>query len=432
MSHGQEGRLNIVHLTAHVGGGIGKALSSLIAGDQGSTHHVVCLEQPEKPQSVTQLQQLGAEVTVCPEPAMLAHILRQADIVQLEWWNHPATLQCLAGLDHLPLRLLSWCHVSGLFNPVLPQQLLSLCDKVVLTSPCSLQAASIASLQAVRPAQLAVISSGSGFAEQPLPARRADEPLQLGYLGSLNFSKLHPRYVSYFSQVALPLTIRMAGDVLNQHSLQQQAVAIGKPDLLQFEGFTAQPARFLASINVLPYLLNPSHYGTAENALLEAMAMGVVPIVLANPAEQAVVRHGETGFVINSAKEMAHTLQQLQQAPDWRLAIGQAASVQVREQFTSQAMAAAFARCYQAVLQQDKQARPFSQAIGSSPEQWFLSCQPHPQHFLQQQWPQLLAGDGRYALLEKTKGSVFHFHDHFPHNPALADWSRALACCNDN
>lgn len=138
MSHGQEGRLNIVHITAHVGGGIGKALSSLIVRDQGSTHHVVCLEQPEKPQSVTQLQQFGAEVTVCPEPAMLVHILRPADIVQLEWWNHPATLQCLAGLDHLSLRLLSWCHVSGLFNPVLPQQLLSLCDKVVLTSSCSL------------------------------------------------------------------------------------------------------------------------------------------------------------------------------------------------------------------------------------------------------------------------------------------------------
>jgi hypothetical protein len=206
---------------------------------------------------------------------MLAHILHQADIVQLEWWNHPATLQCLAGLDHLPMRLLSWCHVSGLFNPVLPQALLSLCDKVVLTSSCSLQAASIASLQAVQPDKLEVISSGSGFAEQPLPPRHADDPLQLGYLGSLNFSKLHPRYVSYFSQVAQPLTIRMAGDVLNQQVLQQQAVAIGKPDLLQFEGFTAQPAQFLASINVLPYLLNPGHYGTAENALLEAMARGL-------------------------------------------------------------------------------------------------------------------------------------------------------------
>lgn len=134
MQQGQERQLNIVHLTAHAGGGIGKALSSLIAGASGISHHVVCLEYPEKPQSIMQLQQAGAEVTVCPEPAMLAHILHQADIVQLEWWNHPATLQCLAGLDHLPMRLLSWCHVSGLFNPLLPQALLALCDQVVLTS----------------------------------------------------------------------------------------------------------------------------------------------------------------------------------------------------------------------------------------------------------------------------------------------------------
>jgi hypothetical protein len=47
MPQGQERQLNIVHLTAHVGGGIGKALSSLIAGAGGIAHHVVCLEQPE-------------------------------------------------------------------------------------------------------------------------------------------------------------------------------------------------------------------------------------------------------------------------------------------------------------------------------------------------------------------------------------------------
>lgn len=426
--------LTIVHLTAHLGGGVGKAMCSLVAGGgQGVRHHFLCLERPEKQLWIEQLRELGAQVSVCPDQAQLEHILRQADVVQLEWWNHPATLHCLAGLDGIPMRLVSWCHVSGLFSPVLPLGLLEVCDQVVLTSACSLQAEGIAKLQARRPHRLRVISSGSGLANQPIPERAVSQPLQAGYLGSLNFSKLHPRYVEYFRLVAdKTLAIRMAGDVLNQALLQEQAASIGRPGLLQFEGFTARPGEFLSQINVLPYLLNPTHYGTAENALLEAMAMGVLPIVLANPAEQAIVQHGHTGFVIETPQEMAQILHMLQQDPARRLEMGLAAARQVRAQFTDTAMAESFAACYQDLMSQDKRMHAFSLAIGSQPEQWFLSCQPQPQQFLQQQWSALLSGDGRYAVLEQTKGSVFHFHDCFPDNEPLSGWSRALACINAN
>ncbi|MBA4706818.1 glycosyltransferase family 4 protein [Aquitalea aquatica] len=434
MSRAVSDMLTIVHLTAHLGGGVGKAMCSLVAGSgQGVKHHFLCLERPEKQVWIEQLRALGALVSVCPDREQLVHILQQADVVQLEWWNHPATLHCLAGLDAIPMRLVSWCHVSGLFNPVLPLGLLEVCDQVVLTSACSLQAEGVAKLQAERPHRFRVISSGSGLANQAVPQRSANQPLRAGYLGSLNFSKLHPRYVEYFHLVAdQTLAIRMAGDVLNQTLLQAQAASIGRPGLLQFEGFTSRPGEFLSQINVLPYLLNPTHYGTAENALLEAMAMGVLPIVLANAAEQAIVQHGQTGFVIESAQDMADVLHLLQQNPERRLEMGLAAARQVRAQFTDQAMAQAFAACYQDLLSQDKSTHAFSQAIGSQPAQWFLSCQPQPQQFLQQQWGQLLSGDGRYAVLEQTKGSVFHFHDCFPDNEQLSCWSKALACISAN
>jgi len=46
------------------------------------------------------------------------------------------------------------------------------------------------------------------------------------------------------------------------------------PERIEFCGETAEPAAALSDADIFFYPLQPDHYGTAENALIEAMSLG--------------------------------------------------------------------------------------------------------------------------------------------------------------
>ena len=46
----------------------------------------------------------------------------------------------------------------------------------------------------------------------------------------------------------------------------------------------------------LLYILNRNHYGSAENILIEAMSLGVIPIVLNNDVEKTMSKTKKMGF----------------------------------------------------------------------------------------------------------------------------------------
>ncbi|MEI6415053.1 MAG: glycosyltransferase [Pseudomonadota bacterium] len=183
--------------------------------------------------------------------------------------------------------------------------------------------------------RLAVVSSGGGFGDFTEPNLDESEPLSVGYLGSLNFSKLHPEFVDYLAAVNLPnFRVRLIGDLLNRDILEQQSTRAGRPDLLEFRGYTQDVAAELRHVNVLAYLLNPRHYGTAENALLEAMSMGIVPIVLDNAAERNIVEHLCTGLVVRSPREFSEAVTWLENNPRKRVEIGRQAADTLDPQIT--------------------------------------------------------------------------------------------------
>ncbi len=425
--------INVVHLTAHLGGGVGKALSELAAAHSATEgqirHSIICLEPPEKSQFIKAIRNHGVEVTIAPDSSQLAQHIADADIVQIEWWNHPVTIAALYALPNLPMRLIAWCHVSGLCNPVIPAGLVDASQRFILTSPCSRAVPAIHRASLAHPSKIDVISSAAGIERLPPANRRLrNNKLSVGYLGSLNFAKLHPNFVPWMAAVPQPdFRVSLIGDPVNQTVLQRQAEACGRPDLFDFRGYTTDTVGELATLDVLAYLLNPRHYGTAENALVESMAIGVVPIVLNNPAERYIVEHGVTGLILSSGDELPTAMDWLSHNPDERCAIGDRASHAVRQKFTCAALGSAFRRHYLSVKNEAKMAVSFPDIFGSNPADWFLRCQGESK---------LYGADGTLNLLpnqdiphdqfEHSKGSVFHFHRQFPDDPRLGAWSKAL------
>lgn len=419
----------VLHLTPHLGGGVGRALSGLIAHANASVaHSIACLEKPEKNQFIESIRRYGCEVTVSPSMERLEELVRDADILHLEWWNHPATIECLCRLPSLPVRLLIWSHVSGLYNPIIPPKLILSAHRFIFTSQCSFEAREVADLAPQLGERLGVVSSSGGFAGLPEPQGEAKGGLEVGYIGSLNFAKLHPRYVEFLAGVEIPgFKVKLIGDLTNRDELNLQCDAFGKHGMLDFRGYTTDIVSELASINVLAYLLNPEHYGTTENALLEAMAMGIVPVVLDNMAERRIVEDRVTGIIVRSPQEFTKAIEWLSKNPKERASLGIRAAKSVREKFTAERMEASLNLHYHAVMLQEKRRVAFTEIFGTNPAQWFLSCQSSPEIFESDGRISLVPAEMQsYGLFEKTKGTVFHFHNYFPNDMKLAQWAKGL------
>lgn len=425
--------MKVLHLTAHLGGGVGKALSGLVlqagASDSGVGHEIVTFEEQEKTQFIDLIKSHGGKVAVCPSHGQLQELVHDADVVQLEWWNHPATLGALCTTPFPPMRLLVWSHISGLFNPIIPKSLIEAADRFVFTSPCSYEARTVSSLSAELLPKTGVVSSSGGFAGFPMPSHNDETvPLGAGYFGSLNFAKLHPQYVDFLAAVDLPgFSVKLIGDTMNRELLEEHCAVSGCQGMLNFRGYISNPVSELSSVNVLVYLLNPEHYGTTENALIEAMAMGIVPIVLNNPAERNIVTDRVTGLIVNTPEEFAEAIRWLAKNPDERHRIGCQAAASVRERFTPDKMEAGLRGHYMDLLEQPKKIVDFKTIFGSDPADWFLSCQGYPEVFDMKS--SCLDGRyrfARYGFLEKSKGTVYHFLSSFPDDHWLQQWAEKV------
>lgn len=420
-------QLKVLHITAHLGGGVGKALSGLVQSASDISHIIVCLERPEKLQFVKKIKDSGTDVILAPSQLELKTLINDADIVQVEWWGHPALMATLCASTPLPaMRLLLWCHVSGLHTPIIPKALIQATHKCLFTSPCSLEMDNVQSLSSEEKNRLGIIYSAGGIDELPTPTFNSKEPLSAGYIGSLNFAKLHPDFVNFLAQIPLPdFRVKMIGDLTNKEILERQGQEAGFAGIFDFRGYCSDIVRELTTINIMPYILNPVHYGTTENALLEAMAMGIVPIVLDNPAEKCLIKHKQTGLIIQNPYEFGKAVAWLQEHPEERVRIGQTASETVRKRFMTTSMQKSFSTCYKDLLFLEKKLISFRDILGHEPPLWFLSLQQDPD-FFESGKDKLPRHDdfSLYGLIEQSKGSVFHYSRFFPQDSRLKQWKK--------
>lgn len=427
-------RWRLLHITPHLGGGVGQAMVNLAQGDslwpQGAPERaVLCLEPPQKTGAVERLRALGVTVGTLTQFDALPGIAASYDIVQCEVWNHPLVFGALRHLQQTATRMVFWCHVSGLDFPRLPQALWQQPFPVVLTAPCSLQIDDPGLKAARARGQVHVISSAAGFEQWSRPAMRpvSGNRCRLGYLGSLNLAKMHPDYVAWVAAANEPgLRIEVLGDEVHPGWLAERCRAWQQPKLLQLKGYCNDVRQALGQWDAMVYLLNPHHYGTAEIALLEAMASEVVPVVCSNPCEIDVVQHGDTGWVVSSPAELAQALGNCRHEPQRRARMGQRAAAWVRESFTTKRQALAFQGLYASLLEHPRLVIDWTALLGEQPWQWFRSTLPRPEAFTPGQAPVLPEGAARHAHMERSKGSVHHFARAYPDDAQLRAWSWAL------
>jgi glycosyltransferase involved in cell wall biosynthesis len=303
--------MRILHIAAHLGGGIGKAHAAIaceLPRDVEQTF--LLLEPPIDRRHAHVIARCGGRVIVERDPAQIRALALQADIVQLEYWGHPL-LNEYAQLSLAPgVKTVCWSHVSGLFTPILPAFLAV--DRFVFTSDISLPVVPPAARN-----KTTVINSGFGFAGVRPDAKPPRRKPAIAYLGTVDFKKMHHQIfdaVDVFDDDMPPVSLW--GHI--NPEVAARAAVMRHPERIELRGHTLDPASALAETDIFFYPLRSDHYGTAENALVEAMSMGLVPVVLDNPAETKIVAHGKSGFVARTMDECVSYLRRLVRTPSLR------------------------------------------------------------------------------------------------------------------
>jgi glycosyltransferase involved in cell wall biosynthesis len=406
--------MKILHVTPHLGGGVGKAhaaLRGVLPAEVEQTF--VLLEQPRDRRHVTTIENGGARVLVADNLDRVAQLAAHSDIVQFEFWNHPRLFECLARCEFPAMRSVFWSHISGLHKPLIPPGLMEAAMRFVFTTEASRNIASMTLLSEAAQNNIAVINSGFGFqGRQRRTLARGRKPA-IAYLGTVDLVKMHPGFFDAIDGlIGSDIRVSVWGAVDPSGLVAARARAMCHPERIKFCGETPEPGAALSEADIFFYPLQPDHYGTAENALIEAMSLGLTPIVMNNPAEMAIVRDCQTGFVARSTEECVSLLQMLLLLPDLREKISRNAIADVAKNRSPENSARDFMILWLGLLSKSPKHCDFGSAIGENPADWFLATQSPPGAT----WN---FASGK-AAQQPSKGTLAHFETVFSGDASLA------------
>ncbi len=428
----------VLHITAHMGGGVGKVLSGLAVAAQLNKsefqHKMLLLEEPEKVNFVDECRKNQVEVEIATGQWQIEKEMAEADIVQLEWWHHPKMLPFLADFPQIPARLLIWSHISGCFYPWIPGGFLQIPDRFVFTSRYSYENPhwQLADQQYARQ-QCQMVNSSGGF-HHIRTERRLHEGFNVGYIGTQSYAKIHPEFVSFCKSVAdLPgVRFPLVGDMTNREAILSAAEKMQIASQFEFIDYVTDVSAEFSRFDVFGYVLNPTHFGTTENVLLEAMAAGLPVVCLKQCAEKHLVQHGKTGLLVKNIEEYRQAIYFLYNHPEERVRLGGNARRFVLEEFAAEKTILALQQIYGEMIDKRKKIYSFTAVFGKEPHQWFLSClPPGVKDFFLANMPRREEEHGGimrfdqlpYILKEKNKSSIEHFYRNYPKDALLAYWN---------
>jgi len=313
-------KYNILHIVPHAGGGVGAVLRAILTADSARkcryTHSVASLEYLNE---VTQKHCDAHGISWLDEVATrrckdLSLLLNNADIVLVHWWNHPLLMRLL--FEGLPAtRLIMWSHVNGFFPPqAFFSELFELPDRFVFSTGTSMMTSTVKKISDTLKAELRVIRSCSGIPKGSETICPKSNPFQAGYIGTVEPIKMHVDFLTMCANAALPSPCIVAGGPAHE-DLRARVETMGLAHCFEILGPVSDPKPIFRKLHAFAYPLTPRHYGTGEQVLIEAMAFGAVPVVLANPPEEALVCHNQTGLVAKSPKDFSTTLRMLMENP---------------------------------------------------------------------------------------------------------------------
>lgn len=395
----------VLHIAAHMGGGVGKVLSGVanFRNDEYE-HHIILLEKPIDTVFTDKLTE--EQLTIAPSTGLIIEMIAESAIVQWDWWNHPLLAGVMHEVQNLPTRSIVWSHTAGCYYPFIKEDFVTMPHHFIFSSEYSRENPHYKS----RMFYSSVINSSGGFADTRDVPLKEHDGFNIGYVGTLGYVKLNPQFMDYCESVSTIPGVKfvMIGRIPEPNLVLRDAKGRGIDHLFEFKGWVKDLPAELANLDILGYLLNPYHFGTTENALLEAMSMGIPAVVLNQCAEKYLVDQNQTGYKVKNKVEYETTIKYLYENPVTRYRIGQNGRNHVLQTLELSNTVHRLNHAYDIVIRENKRQLGFDKVFGKTPYDWYQAGLP----------PGGLDKISQH-LSDSTKGSAKQWAKYYPNDENL-------------
>lgn len=298
-------------MTPHLGGGVGSVLLNWIQFDKTNIHSVATLDYAnEKSKKLSKEKGFELFSDMHKNTPELLKLISGADIILVHFWNHPLLYDFLVRNELPASRIVFWSHVSGFTPPyIFTEKALNFPDKFVFTTPLSFETKEVKNIKDKK--RFDTIWSTGGVEEIKTLKPKKHKGFNIGYIGTVDYSKMHPDFLKICDSINIPDVKFIVCGGAKHLEIEKQAKEMGIAEKFKFLGEVKDVKKHLEIFDVFGYPLNPEHYGTCEQVLQEAMAAGVVPIVLNNPAESYMLKNAKVGIVTRDFKEYKDAIEKL-------------------------------------------------------------------------------------------------------------------------
>ena len=323
--------MNILHITAHMGDGAGKAIGGLAvlgSADGRDTHKILLLDEPRKMNHIDYCRDRGIEFLPRRE---IQTAISWADVVVISWWGGRTMEGLLDNFPAIPCRVLLWSHKNGFYDPPLPEELVNQSDQLLVTSPITLtnprwkEGTLVYGFGSFDP--ITVIPKES-YALSPLK-------FVIGYVGMPSYKRFPANATDYFKAVLkeVPSAQFVLGGEYSdefQFSIEQE----GLSSHVTLLGWVGNVYDLLQTFDVFGYLLREDTSATTENSVLEAMAAGLPIVMPRKPVGRYVVGENN-GFLVETPEGFACAMKKLYDSESLRREKGLAGRAYVLKTYDS-------------------------------------------------------------------------------------------------
>ena len=287
--------MKILHITGHLGGGIGTTLLGWMEADPSHTYWVHSLDTINCRAELRMREMEHCSFSSGPATGQTwDNMVNSADVVVVHWWDNPFLSDWIQA--RMPAcRMVFWAHQNYNMDPSIKHYP----DRFIVTSP-------------VMGGQYDCIKSTGDISRFLSLKHYERHEYVVGYVGTVDYKKLHIDFIPMGLRVDIPDVVF---SVCGENHIIDTSREIAEKARFRFHGKIANVEDFYSIFNVFGYPLRPDHYGTSELVLGEAMASGLTPICMDNPAERLIIKNGVTGYLCASEEEYIENIEHLYHKP---------------------------------------------------------------------------------------------------------------------